>query len=115
MTNRSGHREFDLYLGNSLEDHMIIECYHPSAKYEEIPDYHVIEISAVEQLEARIKELQEHLKLALSFAPKGPVPEGLASMFYHTLNYADEVELQGRIDKAREALLEDETMKGGAE
>lgn len=48
--------------------------------------------------------MREHLELALSFAPKGPAPEGLDPSFYHTLNYADEVKLQKRIDKAREAL-----------
>lgn len=48
--------------------------------------------------------LREALKLALSFAPKGPVPEGLAPMFYHTLEYKTEVELQERIDKARELI-----------
>lgn len=48
--------------------------------------------------------LVEAAKLGLSFAPKGPVPEGLAPMFYHTLNYQDELKLQARIDEAREAL-----------
>lgn len=50
------------------------------------------------------RALVESLKLALSFAPKGPVPEGLPPMFYHTLAYESEVTLQERIDKAREVL-----------
>ena len=41
---------------------------------------------AVLGLIARIEELEKHLALALSFAPKGPVPKGLAPMFYHTLD-----------------------------
>lgn len=62
---------------------------------------------AVLGLIARIEELEKHLALALSFAPKGPVPEGLSPEFYHTLNYHSEVELQKRIDEAREALKEE--------
>lgn len=62
---------------------------------------------AVLGLIARIESLEKHLALALSFAPKGPVPEGLAPMFYHTLEYHSEVELQKRIDEAREALKEE--------
>lgn len=57
-------------------------------------------------LKADYDELKSHLALALSFAPKGPVPEGLAPMFYHTLNYEDECKLQERIDKARQVLAE---------
>ena len=52
----------------------------------------------------QVKELVEALELALSFAPKGPVPEGLDPTFYHTLNYQDELKLQERIDNARDAL-----------
>lgn len=51
-----------------------------------------------------IVELREALELALSFAPKGPVPAGLSPEFYHTLDYNEEVKLQARIDKACEAL-----------
>lgn len=51
-----------------------------------------------------LKKIREALELALSFAPKGPVPEGLAPMFYHTLNYEDECKLQKRIDEARSCL-----------
>lgn len=47
-----------------------------------------------------IEALRSSLALALSFAPKGPVPPGLGPMFYHTLNYQDEVKLQERIDNA---------------
>lgn len=48
--------------------------------------------------------MHKGLALALSFAPKGMPEEGLAPMFYHTLNFADEVKLQNRIDEARKAL-----------
>jgi hypothetical protein len=68
-----------------------------------------IQISCLEKAlmvrDEREKAIVEALELALSFAPKGPVPEGLAPMFYHTLNYEDEVKLQARIDEARAALL----------
>lgn len=58
----------------------------------------------VGKLAKRIAELEKHLALALSFAPKGPVPEGLSPEFYHTLDYNEEVKLQARIDDARKAL-----------
>jgi hypothetical protein len=58
----------------------------------------------MQELQDECARLREHLALALSFAPKGPVPEGLSPEFYHTLNYKDECELQKRIDAAREAL-----------
>lgn len=44
------------------------------------------------------------LELALSFAPKAPVPQKLAPMFYHTLSYNGDVELQVKINGARELL-----------
>jgi hypothetical protein len=53
---------------------------------------------------AEAEVLVEHLELDLSFAPKGPVPEGLAGMFYGTLDYKEEVKLHERIDAARAAL-----------
>ena len=56
-------------------------------------------------------ELVEALKLALSFAPKGPIPEGLDPTFYHTLNYAEEVKLQARVDAARELVRKHEEQK----
>lgn len=56
-------------------------------------------------------ELGDHLELALSFAPKGPVPEGLFPTSYHTLSYADEVKLQERVDAAREALAKFQAVK----
>lgn len=56
--------------------------------------------------EAAREAMREALELALSFAPKGPVPEGLAPQFYHTLSYQSEIELQQRIDKARAMLRE---------
>lgn len=61
-------------------------------------------LDAVERLQKNESRLRVALELALSFAPKGPVPEGLSPMFYHTLNYADEVKLQERIDLARATL-----------
>lgn len=61
-------------------------------------------LARIKELEAQLKEAEEHLALALSFAPKGPVPEGLAPMFYHTLEYESELKLQERIDAAREYL-----------
>jgi hypothetical protein len=53
-----------------------------------------------------MQELEEALKLALSFAPKGPVPEGPKGnpMFYVTGSYEGDTELQKRIDAARELL-----------
>lgn len=51
-----------------------------------------------------LKQVREALALALSFAPKGPVPEGLFPTAYHTLDYGQEVKLQGRVDAAREVL-----------
>ena len=54
----------------------------------------------------------EAAELFASFAPKGPVPEGLCPSFYHTLNYADEVKLQERIDAGREALTALEKLSG---
>lgn len=58
-------------------------------------------IAGAELVLRRAEELVEAARLGLSFAPKGPVPEGLAPMFYHTLEYKSEVELQKRIDEAR--------------
>jgi hypothetical protein len=75
-------------------------------------EVYVIEYSEYEKLKKENEVLREHLKLALSFAPKGPVPEGLSPMFYHTLNYQDEVILQARIDKAREALEQADKIRG---
>lgn len=63
--------------------------------------------AAILSLIQRLERLENHLRLALSFAPKGPVPKGLAPMFYYTLDYESEVELQKRIDEAREALLDE--------
>ncbi len=60
------------------------------------------------KLESRCAKLKVALELALSFAPKGPVPPGLDPTFYHTLNYEEECKLQTRIDEARAALAEDE-------
>ncbi len=65
-------------------------------------------VALVRKYQADIESLKEHLELALSFCPKGPVPEGLAPTFYHTLVYEDEVKLQERIDKARAALAQGE-------
>jgi len=55
-------------------------------------------------LESELKVAAEAAMLGLSFAPKGPVTPGLDPTFYHTLNYESEVELQNKIDAAREAL-----------
>ena len=55
-------------------------------------------------LQSRLEVAVEAAKLGLSFAPTGPVPKGLCEMSYHTLDYDDEVKLQDRIYKAREAL-----------
>ncbi len=52
------------------------------------------------------KRLVEAAQLGLSFAPKGPVPEGLDPTFYHTLHYASEVKLQQIIDEARAFVVE---------
>lgn len=58
----------------------------------------------ITELKKKLDESKKHLKLALSFAPKGDVPKGLSPMSYHTLNYEEDVKLQERIDKAREFL-----------
>lgn len=47
-----------------------------------------------------IEKQREAGKLLGSFAPKGPVPEGLDITFYHTLSYESEVILQDRINAA---------------
>ena len=57
--------------------------------------------AAYMQLEAKLKLAVEAAKLGLSFAPKGEVPKGLDPMFYHSLDYEYELNLQHRIDKAR--------------
>jgi len=62
-------------------------------------------IKMIEEERAKSKKMLEHLELALSFAPKGDVTEGLAPMFYHTLSYNDEIILQRRINEAREVLI----------
>ena len=59
--------------------------------------------SLAEQELAKLREDAEKMKLyikfLLTFAPKGEVPKGLAPMFYHTLDYEKEVELQNRINE----------------
>lgn len=60
--------------------------------------------SEIDTLESQLKVATDAATLGLSFAPKGPVPPGLDPTFYHTLNYQSEVELQNKIDAAREAL-----------
>jgi hypothetical protein len=57
-------------------------------------------------MRGRIAELEEAVKLLLSFAPKD-CPEGLDPTFYHTLTYAGDRELQDRIDTIR--ALQDST------
>lgn len=64
---------------------------------------HVLEAKlSAEKEKSRV--LLEAAKLGLSFAPKGPVPKGLAPMFFNTLDYDEECELQNRIDEARRAI-----------
>lgn len=58
-------------------------------------------LARIKELEAQLKEANEHLALALSFAPKGPVPRDLDPTFYHTFEYESEVKLQEQIDAAR--------------
>ena len=72
-----------------------------------------IEHSAYLALEAEALKLEAALELALSFAPKGPVPKDLPPMFYHTLSYEEEVKLQVRVDEAREALAQFKKWRGG--
>lgn len=43
----------------------------------------------------------EDVRLMLSFAPSGAVPEGLDPTFYHTLTYAGDFELQEKINRIR--------------
>lgn len=66
---------------------------------------------ATEELRRQVAKLQkeneilkDHLTLALSFCPKGPVLEGLTPDFYHTLDYNEELKLQEKIDQARDYL-----------
>jgi hypothetical protein len=63
-------------------------------------------MSWISVLEKENAVLREALALSLSFAPKGPVPEGPKGnpMFYFTGTYEGDVELQKRIDAARELL-----------
>ena len=67
------------------------------------PDFEYL-LFRLDIAERALSELKEHLELALSFCPKGPVQEGLDPTFYHTLEYNEELKLQKRIDAAREAL-----------
>jgi len=81
----------------------------PSDRLKEIEDLNFMPIDDDKTwLIDRVKKLTKALELALSFCPKGPVPKDLGPMFYHTLNYEDEVKLQDRIDNARKALEADE-------
>lgn len=56
------------------------------------------------KLREAVRVMRDAAALGLSFAPKGPVPPGLDPTFYHTLNFNSEVQLQTRIDAAREAI-----------
>jgi cysteinyl-tRNA synthetase len=60
----------------------------------------------IADLERENEKLRTALELALSFCPKGVVPPGLNPMFYHTHTYEGDAELQERIDKARQALID---------
>jgi hypothetical protein len=65
------------------------------------------ERATVEDLRTENQYLRTIAKIGLSFAPKGPVPAGLAPMFYHTLSYDADAKLQATIDEARKYLADE--------
>jgi hypothetical protein len=64
-----------------------------------------------ENLGNRVKELEDGVKLLLSFAPLGPVPYGLIPTFYYTTTYEGDLELQNKIDLMRK-VVSNEKAKG---
>ena len=60
--------------------------------------------AGVDSLLPLLLDAYEALELALSFCPKGPVPEGLSPEFYHTLDYLEELKLQEHINESRATL-----------
>jgi len=65
------------------------------------------------KLKAENEMMREYLSLALSFAPKGEVPNGLFPTSYFTLNYEEDVKIQKKIDAAREILKKIDENKEG--
>lgn len=64
-------------------------------------------MTEVDRLKTENQYLRTIAKIGLSFAPKGPVPAGLAPMFYHTLSYEADAKLQAVIDEARRYLADE--------
>lgn len=83
----------------------------PKCVHENDKELLILLTDSRERLRAENNVLLNHLELALLFCPKGPVPKGLGPMFYHTLNYKYDAELQQRIDYAREALAKADSIK----
>ena len=88
----------------------------PKAGHEGTTRYYSEEfIEGFDSLLPLLLDAYEALELALSFCPKGPVPEGLSPEFYHTLDYLEELKLQEHINESRATLARIEAFANGEE
>jgi len=78
-----------------------------------IQDNYGTAIYTFDQLLPLLLDAYEALELALSFCPKGPVPERLSPEFYHTLDYLEELKLQERVNESRATLTRIEAFANG--
>ncbi len=70
-----------------------------------------VPLSDYDDLKKQLEDAVKFLKITISFAPKGEIEKGLPPMFYHTLSYEGELELDSKINKAREFLKKYEVSK----